>query len=171
MVDMAQYRIVGRCMDGVHVVGYVLMDLITGERRIVTTEETHYLVLNKQVDNCKGQLYNGQVYLKGVGCKLIDLPTYDKYGRPIEKVQKVKYKPRATAIIIGRILNDRNVIGYIVQAIDSNGNVVKKRLKREEVIKLAREGKIANARVQMFNGEYILRGVGCNLSQLPAVNI
>lgn len=46
-----------------------------------------------------------------------------------------------------------------------------KRAKRSDVIQLASDGRIGNARVQNYNGRVLLRGVGVNLDELPVENI
>ena len=66
--------------------------------------------------------------------------------------------------IVGTLKSGRNTVGYMVQ----NAGCGTKRLSRADVIKLAKQGRIGNARVQQYQGRDLLRGVDCNLDQLPS---
>lgn len=54
--------------------------------------------------------------------------------------------------------------GYVLQ----NAGCGIKKVKRDQVIRLAQQGKIGNARVQNHKGTVILRGIGCSLDELPS---
>ena len=68
-------------------------------------------------------------------------------------------------LIVGTIKSGRNTVGYVIQ----NAGCGLKRVKRQQVIELAKAGKIGNARVQMYKGAPILKGVNCDISQLPKI--
>ena len=163
--------LIGRCLNGVKVVGYVIMDKNTKIVRVISKEETDYLVMNKAVDNCIGQIYEGKVLLKGLNCKLIDLPNYGLDGRLITKEISQTEKNQAYLSITARIMKGKSTIGYVIYGLGNSGEAMEKNIEREKVLTLAQEGKLTNARAQKFNNKLLLRGVNCELAQLPVVRV
>lgn len=169
-----EYQIVGRYMSGKEVVGYHLQSIDTGKSGRYTKEQVCWLVGRDQITNCTGQIYQDKVLLRGKGMSLEDLPVqYDdgdtRNMEQLGKIRKGTSVPNAMEqfMIVGTIKSGRNTVGYVVQ----NAGCGIKKLKRQQVIELASAGKIGNARVQNYNGNVLLRGVGCNLDELPSENI
>lgn len=156
-----KYKVVGRCMDGVKVIGYVVINNL-GIKEYKVKDELYQLALDKHVVNCSAQLYDDKVVLKGIGCQLAKLPKLNKYGETIEKVEN----NTKTAIIVGKITDRKEVVGYRVQFNDGN-NINYKNISRDKLLILAKNKKIDNARVQMLNNKMLLRGVNCDLTKLP----
>lgn len=170
-MDDRIYKIIGRCLNGVRVEGYVVQDMVNGATTVLNKLETEDLVMRKLVKNCTGQLYNGKVILKGVNCKLVDLPNFTLDGKPIQKKDKTKERKVPSIRIVARIVKGKNTLGYVLYRTDSKGRIQEAKVERSKVIKMAREGKIANARAQRSNDTYVLRGVDCELAQLPVFKI
>lgn len=169
-----QYQIVGRYMNGSEVTGYYLQSIDTGKSGKFTKGQVCFLIGRKQVTNCTAQLYKDDVLLRGNGMSLNDLPIINEDGelRNSGNLGNIRKGTKAVDAvnmftIVGAIKSGRNVVGYVVQ----NAGCGIKKLRRDQVIKLAQQGKIGNARVQSYNGSLILRGVGCDLGDLPAENI
>lgn len=167
-----EYQIVGRYMDGKEVVAYHLLSLDTGKKGRYTKEQVYYLVGRGQITNCDGQLYQDKVLLRGKGMSLEDLPVVQVNG-DLSRTEAIGRVKRGTSaeealnqvMIVGKIVDGRRTLGYVVR----NAGGGEKRLKRDDVLQLARDGKIGNARAQYYNGQLILKGVNCDLSQLPQV--
>lgn len=169
-----EYQIVGRYMDGKEVTAYHLQSLESGKAGRYTREQVCYLVGRDQITNCTGQIYGDKVILRGKGMSLEDLPIQQENGSLSRTTLVGKVKKGTSADdamtqlrIVGTLKSGRNTVGYIVQ----NAGCATKKLKREQVIELAKQGKIGNARVQNYNGSVLLRGVDCNLDELPIENI
>lgn len=167
---MCKYRVIGRCMNGVHAVGYVLQSLNSQQNSIVAKSVVDELALNRSIVNVTGQVYDGKVFLKGVKCKLIDLPNCTVDGKIITKDAR-SIEDKNTWNIIARIVNGKNIVGYRVAGVSTSGIEVEKNLSRDTIITLAKGGQIKNARVQMSNGKTLLRGNGCELAQLPSIRM
>ena len=154
------YNIIGRYMDGVRVVGYEL-ESTDGERLRLPKKVVEELALNKQIINCTAQKYTNPntgeltVVLKGVDCKLSSLPYVS--------MKKSKKKIDKRGVIVERLVEGKNTVGYVVQL--HNGE--RKSFRREQIMELARKGSLKNARAQMFKGQLLLRGVDCELAKLP----
>lgn len=169
-----QYQIVGRYMNGKTVTGYHLQSIDTGKAGKYTKEQVCFLVGRDQVTNCSCQIYKDGVLLRGKGMSLDDLPVQYEDGKMKNTENMGKIAKDATAsdvmtkfTIVGKLTSGRKTVGYVVQ----NAGLGIKKVKRSQVIELAKAGKIANARVQVYQGKDILRGVGCNLDELPAESI
>ena len=162
-----EYQIVGRYMSGKEVTAYHLQSISTGKGGRYTREQVAYLVGREQITNCMAQIYKDKLLLRGKGINLDDLPVQQ------ERKDIDPHAPRSEAgsrsqtmgklLLVKAIKSGRNTVGYVVQ----NDGCGTKRVKRQQVIELAKAGKIANARVQNYNGKELLRGFGCNLDQLP----
>lgn len=165
------YAIIGRYMNGKEVTGYQLQDE-SGKSKRYTKEQVYFLVGKGAVTNCSGQIYEDKVILKGKGINLNDLPIADEKSGSIkntEAVGKVRKGKTSTdvmnqCIIVGRLEANSRTVGYTVK----NAGGATRKLKREDVLTLAKNGGIGNARVQMYKGKPLLRGVGINLNDLPS---
>lgn len=174
MAARIEYQIVGRYMDGKEVTGYHLQSLESGKSGRYTREQVAYLVGRGQITNCTGQIYQDKLLLRGVGMSLDSLPVKQENGDlsrtgNIGKVRKGTSAADAMTqlMIVGTIRNGRNTVGYVLK----NSAGATKKGSRADVIKLASEGRIGNARVQNSGDKVILRGVNCNLDELPVTNI
>lgn len=174
MAKRIEYQIVGRYMSGKEVTGYHLQSIETGKSGKYTRDQVAFLVGRDQITNCTAQLYQDKVLLRGKGMSLEDLPVQYEDGdtRNTEQLGRIK-KGTSTSqameqfLIVGTIKSGRNTVGYVLQ----NAGCGIKKFKRQQVIELAQQGKIGNARVQMYQGKPLLRGIDCNLDELPSENI
>ena len=172
MANRIEYQIVGRYMNGKEVTGYHLQSLETGKSGKYTREQVCYLVGRGQVTNCEGQIYQDKVLLRGVGMSLDSLPVQQEDGE-LSRTDSVGHIRKNTTaadamtqlMLTAAIVSGRNVVGYVV----SNSGGASKNVSRADVIKLASENRLGNAKVQNYNGQLILRGLGCNLNELPQV--
>ena len=165
-----EYQIVGRYMDGKEVTGYHLQSIETGKAGKFTREQVCYLVGRDQVTNCTGQIYKDKVLLRGNGMSLDDLPIQYEDGsmKNTEALGKIKKGTTTSQAmeqfqIVGTIRSGRNTVGYVIQ----NAGCGIKKIRRAQLISLVEQGKVGNARLQNYQGKVLLRGVGCNLDQLP----
>ena len=166
MLREYKYMAIGRYVEGVNVLGYVLRDMNNGTTGLVRRSEVEKLALDKMIGNIAAQVYNGKVIMKGQDCKLSELPNYDSEGTILDT--RLKGCGNSEEIMLSaRILDGKSTIGYTVSLVCNGVTVDNKQVTREKAIKLARNGYIANARVQMSNGKPILRGMNCDLAQLP----
>lgn len=169
-----QYQIVGRYMDGKEVTGYHLQSLDTGKSGKYNKEQVCFLVGRDQVTNCEGQIYQDKVLLRGKGISLDDLPVQQENGS-LSRTDNIGRVRRGTSasdamtqvVIVGSVVRGRNVLGYVIQ----NAGGGKTQVERDKLLELARAGRVGNARVQMYQGRMILKGVGVDLSQLPKVEV
>lgn len=166
-----EFQIVGRYMNGKEVTGYHLQSIKTGKSGRFTKAQVCFLIGREQITNCVAQITNNDVILRGKGMNLTDLPIINAKGelRNSDELGKVRRGTEAIEAlnqfrIVGTLKSGRNTVGYMVQ----NAGCGTKRLSRADVIKLAKQGKIGNARVQQYQGRDLLRGVDCNLDQLPS---
>ena len=165
---VGRYRVAGRYMSGVKVLGYYLTEVNLGTGVNATKQEVEQLALNKQLVNCTAQHYQGKILLKGVGMKLNELPVVDVSKTQqigAEAPKKEPEKPGYT--ILARLISQKHVVGYVV--IDEHHTQY--RISREKTIKLALDGMVHNARVQRYHEELVLRGVNCELSALPGFRL
>lgn len=176
MFKKVEYQIVGRYMNGTEVTGYHLYSIETGKTGRYSREQVILLAGKGQLTNCEGQIYKDKVLLRGInGTNLDQLPVQQENGDfrssddLIGRVKRGTEPGNAmTQLLIIRVLKDgRNVIGYTVR----NAGGATKNIRKEDVVKLARAGKIGNARVQEYNGKLILRGVNCDLSKLDVAKV
>lgn len=165
------YQIVGRYMDGKEVTGYHLHSLETGKNGRFTREQVAFLVGKGQVTNCSGQVYQDKLLLRGVGMSLDDLPVKQEDGSlsrtgSIGKVRRGTSTADAMTqvMIVGTIKNGRETVGYVVK----NSGGATRKLSKEDVYKLAANGRIGNARIQNCNGKAMLRGIDVAIDELPS---
>ena len=169
-----EFQIVGRYMNGKEVSAFHLHSLASGKSGKFPKEFVAYLIGKEAVTNCTAQIYNGKLLFRGKGMSLDDLPMVDKNGelKNTDGIGKVRVGTENSAaleqlMIVGALKAGRNTVGYVVQ----NAGCGTARLSRKKVIELASQGKIGNARVQNYNGDKLLRGVGINLDSLPSEEV
>lgn len=175
MARRTEYQIVGRYMEGKEVVAYHLQSLEREKDGRYTREQVCYLVGRGQVTNCSGQLYQDKVILRGVGGSLEDLPVVQEGTGEITRTDGVgKIRRGATPqqvmtqfMLVGSIVKGKNTVGYVI----ANAAGETKKLNRDIVLKLAADGRLGNARVQNYKDKILLRGVNCNLNELPVESI
>lgn len=161
----ARYEILGRVTEGTTVCGYVIKDRSNGNVEFMDKGKVESLALKKNVYNCTAQVYRDIINLKGINCKLNQLPKFDVNGNRINKVVPTSKKVVADLKIIGKITNGRYISDYVVISKDNPSKKMK--LPREIVLKLAEEGRIMNAKSQVCGNTIVLRGdMGQNLSEL-----
>lgn len=168
-VDLTlKYKVVARYMDGVKVIGYGLVDN-AGNKHLLPKDVVENLALSKNIVNCTAQRYKNVIVMKGTNCKLTQLPVIEANSGKVrgadEAARKKVIKNQVT--LVGRIINGKATIGYVVRTPDSN----EKKISRDKVLTLARQGKVSNARAQLYGDKLILRGVGLELTQLPVSKI
>lgn len=174
MANRTMYTIVGRYMDGKEVTGYHLQSIETGKAGKYTKEQVIYLVGRDQITNCTGQIYQDKVILRGNGMSLDNLPVQFESGKIKNTEQQGKIRRNEhigqtmeKLLIIGAIKRGKFTVGYVLR----NAGGATKDISRDDLIKLAQEGKIGNARVQNYDGKILLRGINCNLDTLPIKQI
>lgn len=160
-----KYIIKARHMRGVKVLGYYLESTRDGSRRLVNKESAQELALGGFITNCKAQVYNNDVVMKGVGCKISELPIIDADTGKLRGVETKKKTVEALYEITARVINGKHVLGYVIQ---DRGRVPIIKTKKE-VVELTRRGLVSNARIQMSNGVPILRGVNCELAKINTI--
>lgn len=162
----AKYEIIGRIQHGTQVIAYKIKNRTDESECLFDKAIVEELALNKQIYNCKAQVYNNLVNLKGINCKLNKLPRYNEDGAPIiEDDYNTKKKVEADLTLIGKVQSGRTVSDYVLAPISDFSKKMK--VPKDLVIQLAQDGRIINAKVQMNNGKPILRGTnGVSLAQL-----
>lgn len=153
------YKIRKKIVDGASILGYVL-EASDGQTMKVDKNTVNRLALNNQIEGCRAQKYNGNIVLKGVTFSLRDIPRInlrDKDNKPVISKWEVTK----------RIIDGNRVVGYFIQ----RDNNIKSVTKNELIQLIVKEDNIKNARVQKNNGKFILRGMNCNLSDLPMVSV
>lgn len=152
----AQFEIIGRITDKTCVLGYMIRDRITGETGMREKGIIEQLAINKQIFNAQAQVWENTVNIKGINCKISKMPRYDKTGRLIEEDKKENQRNKPFLNLIGKVQDGRTIIAYIVE-FNKGGELVKAKVSRDDVIKLARDGKIINAKAQSSKGKLMLR--------------
>lgn len=172
MANKVMYQIVGRYMSGKEVTGYHLQG-DNGKSGKFTRGQVCFLVGREQVTNCSAQIYQDKVILRGVGMSLEDLPVQKEDGTlsNTESIGKVRKNTSAAdamtqLILTHSIVSGRQTVGYVVR----NAGGATKNISRNELLALAKAGRIGNARYQESKGKPILRGVGVNLNDLPTID-
>ena len=169
----ARYKIVGRVTNGTSVLAYVVADGIEKKNKIIPKNIVEQLALSKQIYNCTGQVYGNIVNLKGINCKLNQLPRYNMNGERVgtaESAKNIAKKNKADLKIVAKVQNGRVISAYIVKRLDVEDDRGTK-ISRQEILNLARSGRIINAKCQKNENTYMLRAApGYTLSNLPVVN-
>lgn len=149
-----------RIMDGVSVKAYELVDA-AGMTYRYTKEETEELALKGLIHGVKAQRCNGVVTIKGKdGFKIKDLETIN-----IRQKEEVDMRPTLVRKI--KIENNREIVGYVLQNYDSSMDV----RTLEGLVKLAANDKIKNIRINKSGNKMIVRGVNCNLNDIPTIKM
>lgn len=169
-----QYQIVGRYMDGKEVTGYHLLSLESGKAGRYTKEQVAFLTGRDQITNCEGQIYKDKLLLRGVGISLDSLPVQQENGT-LSRTDSIGKVRRGTSaedamtqlMLIGYIMNGKSIHQYVVQ----NAGGGQDYMSKDQFLPMARAGRIGNARVQLYQGKPILKGVNCNLKELPRKDI
>jgi hypothetical protein len=161
-----RYTALARYIEKGNVTGYLVRDNIVRYEAVMPRNEVEDLALSRQVSNIMGQVYNGKVLLRGSKCKISELPTCTADGKII-KEKKPKKVAMATRII-ARITDKRTVIGYKVEVLEEGEVVETRAVSKDTVIQLIRKGFMQNARVQKVSGKDVIRGVNCEIAQLPS---
>lgn len=165
-INMRPYTIMGRQVKGTKVIGYILYKVDTNETICLPRDDVYKLAMNKQVNDVTAQEYNGAITIKGTKHKLNSLPKYDINGKLLSNNNT---EDQINVSIIYKIVNGKNIIGYGIE-VKSGDNIIKSTtLSKEDVIVMAKQGIISNVRYQRNNGKDILRGVGCNMSDIPSI--
>lgn len=166
--DANRYEVIGRYMAGKRVEGYMVRDRSTGIAAVVSRNKVEQLALNGNIRNVTAQNYGDRVVLKGIGCKLSEMPNYDINGNLVEtgwnEAQKQSFER-----IVARIVDGRQTVGYVIEVVVNGRSAGFKELSRENTIAMARLNRLSNARAQMSQGRLVLRGVNCELTQLKTV--
>ena len=182
-----KYSIIGRYAQGREIVAFEVANLATNAHQRYTVNQVAYLVGRGSVLNCQGQIYNGKVLFRGVGCSLDQLPTVmekpaegiNGAEAPIKNTENISGPARRNATndqlmgqmtLVARVKveeTSKKTLGYDFKNVGGTTGT----LWRGEVLKAAREGKVTNARVNNANGKEILRSRGTTpeeqLSNLP----
>lgn len=163
-----KYMIVGKYVevkdDKEKVVGFQVRQNDGSEDKKYSVEEVAFLIGTGDVVNCSGFVNDstGEFVFRGVG----NLPVVG------EDITKTSMRAKAAAgAIVKLVHNDndiRNIVAYQIKTPSGRIQV----MSRESVVKLAKEGLLANARVQMANGKVILRSVdkSVKLTDLPKIS-
>lgn len=175
MAGKVIYQVVGRYMNKNEVVAYEIQSIDRDRSKKITREQLIFLVGAGQVTNCTGQLYQDKVILRGNGMSLQDLPVVQEGTGNTRNMDKVGHVRKGTGAgqafnqfkIVGALKSGRNTVGYVIQ----NAGLGIKKVSRKQVIELTAAGRIGNARVQNYNGKILLRGVDCNLDELPSEQV
>lgn len=159
-ITKTDYQITGRYTKGKELVGFHLHSISTGKSGKYPKEFVAYLIGKGAITNCEAQIYKGKLLFRGKGIRLDDLPSIDIDGEANSTVEELT--------IVGALRAGNRIVGYAVQNI--GGGLSK--YSRAKVIKLAQDGQITNARVQMYHGKPLLRGKdGLNLDTLPTEDV
>lgn len=149
-----------RIMDGVSVKAYELADT-SGVVYRYTKEETEQLALRGVINGVKAQRCNGVITMKGKdGFKIKDIET-------INIRQKEEVDMRSTLVRKIKIDNNREIVGYVLQNYDSSLDV----RTSSSLIELATMDKIKNIRINKSGDKMIVRGVNCNLNDIPTIKL
>lgn len=171
-----QYQIVGRYMNGTSVTGYQVQSSDGGKTAKLTREQVALLVGRGQVVNCGATIYRDKLIFKGIGVNLDSLPMMRDTSVQAAKNQAdsadmtnaARESVQSFPVISAVIVNGRNTVGYVLK----NAKGEEKKVSRKDCLILARDKKIGNVRLQMYNEKPILRGAaGTNLNELPVINI
>lgn len=161
----ARYTIVGRVTSGTSVIAYIVKDSLNNSAYPIEKGVIEQLALNKQIYNCTAQIYGSIVNLRGIGCKLNQLPRYDSNMQPVSN-KKVSKKIVAEFEIVGKVQKGRTIEAYVIKSLNEPDKPLIK-MSRENIMKLAKQGRIINAKCQTNKDEIMLRGApGYNLTRL-----
>lgn len=156
-----KYRVRNRVMSGVQVLGYDVADNCSNRLYRLNKEDFNRLALNNQIIDVHAQTSNGKVYCKGInGLRLKDLNTVN-----ITRSSEVDLRFSIRSKI--KFPNNRSIVGFLVDCYDKKTRVIT----TQQAKLMASEGKIKNLRVNKVKDNQILRGIGCNLAEVPTITL
>lgn len=155
---LEHYTILNPIKEGTVIIGYRLKN---GNNQIVTKprDEVNELAVLGYITNAKARVENGTVTLKGIGCKLRELPA----------LQIRKMNTSEEYIVTHRVISNRKIVGYVVL----NNKGASRKISVAEGIELAKRKRIHNVGIQKYSDtDYRLRGKnGFSLEELPTISI
>lgn len=180
------YRVTGRYMNGSNIVAYHLVGE-DGSQIVATKERAIYMIGRGKIENMRIQASGDNIILRGKGINLNTLPIFDvnksnfRGNQASQAVASNNVAPKKESAVnkMGqleikkRIMYKTNCLGYVVS--DMSGKELK--LSRKRVVELASQRLISNAIAQKYcpagtnNVTVIIRGVGCDISKLPIVQV
>ena len=144
----ARYKIIGRVMRGQTVLAYAVVDRHTNAKTLIAKNIAEEMALNKQFVNCFGQVYDNNINLKGIGCKLNQLPKYNEHGELIEIEEK--HKKRMNDLrLIGKIQQGRNVVAYVLEAVNKAFKNILNNLYQSEIVDMDAEMKVFSSMLKV----------------------
>lgn len=153
----SKYEIIGRILDGTVVKFYVFKDRETNSILKIEKAKAEQMALNKEIYNCRAQNYQNIVNMKGINCKISQMQKYNDDLTPVIETEKqLKKKVVKDLKLIGKILSGKQISDYVVININEPNVLLK--VSKENVLLLAKEGRVINAKVQYYNGVLMLRG-------------
>lgn len=115
-------------------------------------------------------MYQGKVLFDGVGMRISDLPVVNEGTNQLRRGQNIRnvrgqgvQDKLEQLMLVGVLKSGRTPVAYVLR--NQGGGT--KQVSREEILDLAKAGKISNVRVQQWQGKLLLRGYNCDLSNLP----
>lgn len=165
----SRYELAGRVCKGQHVTHYMLKDRLNDDLIKVEKVIVEQLALNNQIYNCRAQLYRDIVNLKGIGCRIKDLPKYSENGKLAKddkhSILLDESQDEPNLMLVGKKYTGRDITNYLVVSLNDKDALMQ--ITKESAFELAREGRFINAKTQMCKGKVILRGRnGYNISAL-----
>lgn len=158
---MASYKLIGRYMEGIKIIGYQVQS-DSGEISKIKKETMEKLAEQGAISNCRIIRDNGKVYVRGVGVRICELPAVNVTGN-----SDAANGTNSTIEIISRILDKDEVVGYLVE--DSTGR--KYRISKEKAWTLSMEGKISNTTAKVSGSNKLISGNGIKLKNLPSMQV
>lgn len=155
---LKRVKILNTIKDGTVIRGYRVVDT-AGEVKDISREDLNELALLGYVINAEARVENGVTILKGVGCKLRDLPAIRLRDRN---------KPEQF-IITHRWVDKRRTIGYTIQG--NKGTC--RNIDMNTALKMAKQKLILHVTIQKYSdGEYRLRGKdNFSIEKLPTMSM
>ena len=181
------YRVTGRYMTGSTVSAYHLVGC-DGSQIIANKDRIIYMIGKGLIENMRLQVSGDEMIIRGKGINLNNLPVFDTNKGDFRSNQGIKnpntlggnnrrnngVNPMGQLTLIKRIMYKQSCLGYIV--VDHLG--VERKLSRDRVVELAAQHLLSNAVVQKYsqresngNTQLILRGMGCDIRNLPIVTV
>lgn len=165
-----KFYIIGRYAEGKEITGYELQDK-SGNHKKYTREAVCYLIGKGAIANASGQIHKTEVIIRGLGVDFSSLPLIQERDGSLKRTESLGRIRKGTntndamtqVLLVSRLDKGTTTIGYEVRT--AGGQV--KAISKAQAFELAKAGRIGNARVQMWNGKPLLRGIGVDLGSLP----
>lgn len=154
---MTRYKITGRYMEGIQIIGYQLLSE-TGETSKIKKETMEKMAEQGLITNCKVITYNNKVYVRGIGIRISELPILNISDNKSDGT-------KSTMEIVGRLLSNTELVGYLVR--ESTGTEY--RISKEKAWLLTMEGTISNAEARISGDNKLILGKGIELRKLPSI--